>query len=213
MNLAALPLPGPGAGSLALRLLLAVAAVLLAAHLWAREAVALLLPALSAALSWVADDFRILRLEFMQERGNTSIGALAVLEHTLVLGGRAIVPDGVSPLVVVTTVGTVVQPVLVALALALAWPARWREMALRLVLVGALLAVVMLVDTPLSLAAWLWYAQLQAHEPGRASPLVWWNIFLNGGGRLALGLIAGALAIALARRIGGGTRNPEPISP
>lgn len=213
MNLAALPLPGPGAGSLALRLLLAVAAVLLAAHLWAREAVALLLPALSAVLSWVADDFRILRFEFVQERGNTSIGALAVLEHTLVLGGRAIVPDGESAVRTMTPIGTVLQPVLVALALALAWPARWLEMALRLVLVGALLAVVMLVDTPLSLAAWLWYAQLQAHEPGRASPLVWWNIFLNGGGRLALGLIAGALAIALARRIGGGTRNPEPISP
>lgn len=213
MSLAALPSPGPGAGSLALRLLLAVAAVLLAAHLWAREAVALLLPALSAALSWVTDDFRILRFEFVQERGNTSIGALAVLEHTLVLGGRAIVPDGVSPLVAVTTVGTVMQPVLVAVSLALAWPARWPERALRLVLVGVLLAVVMLVDTPLSLAAWLWYAQLQAYEPGRASPLVWWNIFLNGGGRLALGLIAGALSIALARRIGGGTRNPEPISP
>ena len=36
--------------------------------------------------------------------------------------------------------------------------------------------------------------------PGRASPLVWWNVFLNGGGRLALGLIAAALAIALAQR-------------
>ena len=186
-----------------LRLLLATAAVLTVAHLHSRDAVSLVMPALSKALSVVAEDFRILRFGFIEERGNVSIGALAMLDHTLVLGGRAIVPDDVSVMMVGTTIGTVLQPVLVALVLALAWPAPWLEMALRLAIVGLLLALVLLADTPLSMAAWLWEVQLRAHEPGRASPLVWWNIFLNGGGRLALGLVAGALSIALAQRVAG----------
>lgn len=187
-----------------LRLVLATAAMLAAAHFLSRDAVALLMPTLSKALSFVADDFKILRLDFVDERGNASIGALAMLDHTLVLGGRAIVPDDRSVMMVVTTIGTVLQPVLVALVLVLAWPARWIELALRLAIVGVLLVPVLLADTPFSLAAWLWDVQLRAHEPGRASPLVWWNIFLNGGGRLALGLIAGALSIALARRVANG---------
>ena len=153
----------------------------------------LLLPVLSPALGFVADDFKILRVEMIDERKNASVGALAVLDRTLFLGGRAIVPDGTQVMVVSTTVGTVLQPLLVALVWVLAWPARWAEMAWRLLIAS-------LGDTPLSLAAWLWDAQIRSYEPGRASPLIWWNVFLNGGGRLALGLIAAALAIALAQR-------------
>ncbi len=182
------------------RVLLATLLVLGTAHLYARDAVKLMLPVLSPALGFVAGDFKIVRFELVEERKNVSVGALAVLERSLFLGGRAIVPDGTQVMMVGTTVGTVLQPLLVALVLVLAWPARWSEMALRLVISSVLLAVVLLADTPFSLAAWLWDAQIKLHEPGRASPLVWWNVFLNGGGRLALGLIAGALAIALAQR-------------
>lgn len=182
------------------RVVLATLVVLGAAHLYARDTVKLLLPVLAPALKFVADDFKIVRFELVEERKNVSIGALAVLKRALFLGGRAIVPDGTQVMMVGTTVGTVLQPLLVALVLVLAWPARWSEMALRLAIASVLLAVVLLADTPFSLAAWLWDAQIKLHEPGRASPLVWWNVFLNGGGRLALGLIAGALAIALAQR-------------
>ncbi len=180
------------------RVALATLVVLGAAHLFARDTAKLLLPMLSPALAFVADDFKIVRFELMEERKNVSIGALAVLDRSLFLGGQAIVPDGSQVMMVGTTVGTVLQPLLVALVLVLAWPARWGEMALRLVMASALLSVVLLVDTPFSLAAWLWDAQIKLYEPGRASPLVWWNTFLNGGGRLALGLIAAALAIVLA---------------
>jgi hypothetical protein len=50
------------------------------------------------------------------------------------------------------------------------------------------------------MAAWLWFAHLQRYAPDERSALVWWNIFLNGGGRLVLGLASAVLAIALARR-------------
>lgn len=187
-------------GWITLRLVLATAAVLALAHFFSRDIVRLLLPVLSSALGFVADDFSILRMEFVDERHNASVAALAKLEHAIFLGGRAILPEDVSMMVIGTTVGTVLQPLLVALVLVLAWPARWAEMAWRLAIAAVLIAVVMLADTPFSLAAWLWDAQIRIHEPGRSSPLIAWNVFLNGGGRLALGLIAGALAIALAQR-------------
>lgn len=184
-----------------LRLALATALVLTAAYFFSRDAVRLLMPLLSSTLSAVASDYTILRFEFVDDRHNASIGALVRLDYTLVLGGRAIVPDGRSVMGVGATIGTVLQPVCVALVLVLAWPAPWREMLLRLAITLPLLAMVLLVDTPLSMAALLWDVQLRLHEPDRGSPLVWWNVFLNGGGRLALGLIAAALSIALARRL------------
>lgn len=196
--------PQHAAGSarhIALRLALATTLVLTAAYFFSRDAVRLLMPMLSSALSAVASDYKILRFDFFDERHNASIGAIARLEHTLVLGGRAIVPDGQSVMGVGATIGTVLQPVWVALVLVLAWPAHWREMLLRLLIIAPLLAAVLLVDTPLSMAAWLWDVHLRMHEPDRASPMVWWNVFLNGGGRLALGLIAAALSIALARQL------------
>ena len=201
------------AGYTGFRLMLASVALLWVAHWYSRDAVALLMPALSKALSFVADDFRILRFEFVSERGNAAIAALATLEHTLVLGGRAIVPNGTSVMAVTTTVGTVLQPLLVALVLVLARPVRWFEAVLRIVFVAPLIALVVLLDTPFSMAAWLWEIQLRAYEPGRASPLVWWNIFLNGGGRLALGLLAGASSVVLAQAVAGRLARPERADP
>jgi hypothetical protein len=185
---------------IAVRLVLATAAVLVAANYLSRDLVQWLLPALAPVLGVVADDFRIVAVEFANDRGNTVVSATAVLTHTVFLGGRAIVPDGQSAMVVGTTIGTVLQPVWVALILVLAWPAGAGEWLLRLLVASALLLVVLALDTPWSMAAWLWDVQLKTHEPGRASPLLWWNTFLNGGGRLALGLIAGVVAIAAAER-------------
>ena len=185
------------------RLALASALLLAAAHVQGRTAVALLLPALEGTLRWVADDFEILRMAFVTERDSLNLAVVARLDHVLVLGGRVIVPDGTQSFIVAsTTVGTVLLPLLAALSLALAWLARPLEMLLRLAIVAVLSAAVLLLDTPFSLAAWLWHTQLRQYEPERFSGLVSWNLFLNGGGRLALGLVAGALAIALASTLG-----------
>ncbi|MFM9916334.1 MAG: hypothetical protein ACKVOX_11045 [Rhizobacter sp.] len=192
---------------LSTRLVLATSAVLAAATFGSRQIVTLLMPALSSALSLVADDFRILRFELVTDRGNASIAALALLDHTIILGGRAIVPDGTSPMLVGTTVGTVLQPLLAALVLVIAWPAKPAEMLLRISIAIVLTFGVLMADTPFSMAAWLWEVQVRAHEPDRTSPLIWWNIFLNGGGRLALGLIAAVLSIALAQRACAGRRS------
>lgn len=184
----------------ALRLGLVTALMLTVAHFCSRQTVTLMLPTLTAALKLVAQDFEIIQVEVVDERNQASVAAVALLGRTVVLGGRAVVPDGRSVMAVSTTIGTVLQPIWVAWVMALAWPSRMAELALRIVIVSAMVVPVVLLDTPLSLAAWLWDVMVRLHEPGRASPLLWWNVFLNGGGRLVLGLIAGFVSIALAQR-------------
>lgn len=184
----------------ALRLGLVTALMLTVAHFCSRQMVTLMLPTLTAALKLVAEDFEIIQVEVVDERNQASVAAVALLGRTVVLGGRAVVPDGRSVMAVSTTIGTVLQPIWVAWVMALAWPSRMAELALRIVIVSAMVVPVVLLDTPLSLAAWLWDVMVRLHEPGRASPLLWWNVFLNGGGRLVLGLIAGFVSIALAQR-------------
>ena len=182
------------------RLAGASALLLALAHFHGRSAVEVALPALNHTLRWVADDFEILRMAFVTERGSLNLAVMARLDHVLVLGGRVIVPDATQSFIVAsTTVGTLLLPPIAAFTLALAWPARPLEMLVRLLLVGVLSLGVLLLDTPFSLAAWLWHTQLRQYEPERFSALISWNLFLNGGGRIALGLVAGALAVALAR--------------
>jgi hypothetical protein len=183
-----------------IRLLLATALVLAGAHYQARTVVDGMLWPLAHTLAWFAPDFQIVQFGFATDRDNHSLAAIARLKRTVVMGETAVVPDD-SPMVVGANVGTVLQPVLVALVLALAWPGSVAEILLRLVLLVPPLAIVLLVDTPASMAGWLWFSLQQIHDPGRFSPLVWWNTFLNGGGRLVLGLIAAAGAISGAAGI------------
>jgi hypothetical protein len=191
---------GASAASLLWRLPLATALVLLAAHLWSHDLLVQLKPVLSWALETAADDFTVLQFDFAKDRGNDSLVALAQLKRTLMFGSTAVVPDGVTAMAVGSATGNVLQPMLVALVLMLAWPSHLLEMAVRLAIGTVLQAGVLLINTPLSMAAWLWFAHLQRYAPDERSALVWWNIFLNGGGRLVLGLASAVLAIALARR-------------
>lgn len=202
MDARAVSLPvGAAARHLAWRVLLATSLVLLASHWYAREAVTRLMPALSWGLTTVADDFKVLSVELMADRGQASIGAVVRLERSLFLGGQVVVPDAASTMVVGAAIGNVLQPMLVALVLMLAWPASWFEMALRLLVGTGLQAGVLLLNVPCSMAAWLWLVQLKQYAPDTVSPLVWWNTFLNGGGRLVLGMACAALAIALSQRL------------
>ena len=101
---------------------------------------------------------------------------------------------------------------LAALVLVIAWPAKPAEMVMRIAIAAVLTFGVLMADTPFSMAAWLWEALVRAHEPDRTSPLIWWNIFLNGGGRLALGLIAAVLSIGMAQQACAGRRSASRVA-
>jgi hypothetical protein len=185
--------------ALAWRLLAATVLVLVATKFGLRAFGETVLPVLQAAFTWLADDFRVLRFGFFDDRQNVSIGAVVALERAVLLGERVVVPGAVMGTTV--TLGTVVQPLQVALVAVLAWPGGWRETLLRLPLVLPPLALVMLADAPLVLCAWLWMTLWRQYAPDGSSLLGAWSVFLNGGGRLVLPLVIGALAIALAARI------------
>lgn len=188
------------AQSLVLRLSLATAIVVSSGYFFGKQLVSHLLPLFFQVLSTVASDFRIIRFGFFSDRGHLSIGAMAILEHTLVLDSKAIVPDGQSAIAIGHKVCHVLQPVMVSLVLAISWPARVVEFGLRILLLVVLLLLVLLMDTPMAIFASLWSAQVQTYEPVRFSTLICWNIFLTGGGRIVLGLTAAVLSIALADR-------------
>lgn len=181
-----------------LRATLACAFVLTAVYFQSHAVVAALTPLLLAALSGVASDFHILSLALVQEGPDTALEARAMLEHVIILGGRAIVPNGTTGYAVTTTAGTVLQPLMAAAIFVLAWPGRWIELALRIALTIPLLLLALLVDAPMYLAGSLWDMQVRIHEPNRFSPLVWWMSFLVNGGRIMLGFVAASLAIALS---------------
>lgn len=196
---------------LTVRVLLAAVLALVLLRQHATDVVAALKPALRWGLQQAAPDFQVLRFEFSTDRGQAVLSALVRQQRTIFLGGRAVVPEAHSISGTGSNVGTVLQPLMVALVLLLAWPARrWREWPLRLLLATPLLALVLMLDTPLSMAAWLWFAQVQQHEPGAISPLLWWNTFLGAGGRLVLGLVAASLALALAQRVADGSWRRAP---
>jgi len=184
----------------ALRWLLALALVLGLAAQTSRALVQQTLPMLRAALAWTAPDFEVLEVTIVDDgaRG-TLVGAVARQERTLLLGGRAVMPEPTALMAVSATLGGVVLPLWTGVLLALAWPGRFGQTLLRLPLLAPMLALALLLDTPMCLAAWLWIAQLRQYDPGAFSPLVAWSTFLNGGGRVVLGGLAGVAAVMLAR--------------
>jgi hypothetical protein len=187
------------AWQIALRVLVATVLVIAVAKMASRDIVAWVLPGLTACLAWVAEDFEVKSVEFVKDRNDAALAARAMLKRTVFLGGHAVVPDGEAEIYTSTTLGLVLQGAFVALVLVLAWPAGLVEWLVRLAIATSLIAMLMFIDAPLTLAAGMWKSMLVVFEPGRSSVLIAWRTFLNGGGRLALGLVAGAIAIALAR--------------
>jgi len=181
---------------LAPRLLLACALLLWAAHAWGRTLVDLLLPALRAAFLSLDDHYRILQLNTGSAGADSVIRLRVNLAQPMVVGGRVVVPHPLGAAEVTTAIGYVMQPLIIGLTLVLAWPWRTRaELAVRLVMAGALLVLALWLDTPFVLWANLWDMHARALEPERFSPLLAWAQWLQGGGRLLLGGVAGTLAI------------------
>ena len=200
-------MPGPTGNAwpkpleLALRLFLASLFVLWLAQRFGREAAQALLPLIGHTLVWLDDHYRILDLTLGTEAADTVIRLRVTLARPLVVGGHLILPDARGWGKVTTPVGNLLQPLLVLLGLLLAWPARrWREWPLRLLLIAPIALVLVLLNTPFALWAWLWDLHAHLYEPDRFSPLLIWAHLLDGGGRLLLGMLGAAVVVALASR-------------
>lgn len=189
----------PSPRDLALRLLIASVVVIAIGGTFRREIVSAFLPAFRAIIEAVDSHFHILVLDVMERNADAVIRLRVELARTVLINGHATHPKQGGWLEVTTTLGTVLQPACVAFILALAWPAaRLQEFMLRMIVCAALAVIVVLVDAPLDLLAYLWSMFVDAFDRDGFYWIVKYHELMIGGGRLALGAVAGVIAIVFA---------------
>ncbi len=187
----------------------AVGAVLLALLLTGGAAVVTAaLPAMQDLFTVLVPELRPLAFGLDHERADRVVRVVVARERYIVIGSNVMEPH---PQARANASTLVLQPLygpLLALWLALAWPTRrptWQgaaaTLALRLSIAMPFALALAWVDTPVVLAASLWRLLVEHLAPGSFSPLLLANDVLNGGGRYAFGLGAGALSVGLAEAL------------
>lgn len=180
----------------ATRFVLALGVLLVLSHLYGKVLATALLPVFRWEITQLDDAYQVLDLALSQQGADTVVRLEAGLARIIVLGGHALQPDPRARADVSTLAGHIAQPAILSLALILAWPARKViEYPVRVLIAAGGIAFVILADVPFVLWAALWDIHVSAFEPERFSPLLIWRDFLQGGGRFALGLAVGVLAV------------------
>lgn len=182
---------------LAWRTLLAIAIVLPATVLFGESVIQACLPAMRAVITWLAPDFVVENLSIAGLNADRVLRLDIANRHHLHLGKHLVAP-GRSINATINILAPLV-PVVTALVTALAWPDRWPRVLLRLPVLALLLPPVLLADAPLVLVALTWDFWQYAANPGDTSAWTLWMQFLTRGGRPALGIACGLLAILLTQ--------------
>jgi hypothetical protein len=93
-------------------------------------------------------------------------------------------------------------PLVIAVPLAAAWPARSRAvLCVQVALALALGVAWLFIDIPLTLFAFTWSAFESAFDPDGDSMIVAWLALMNAGGRFAAGALLAVLACFIAQRL------------
>lgn len=186
----------------AVRFLAACGVLLALAHFFGRDLLESILPLYRWELGVLDDRYRILQLGLATQGADAVIRLDVALQRPLVVGGHLVLPDPRGHASVTTLTGNALQPVIVFLALLVAWPARGLVRGAARAAGGlCLLPVLLMLDIPFVLAGELWALFVDRYAPANFSPLLAWKDFLQGGGRLAMAFAAGALVIGLAGRL------------
>ncbi len=162
-----------------------------------------LAPAFSVTFEAMDHDFRALALGVgTGDRGRETLQLDADLAHPIEVAGQRLAPMGPGNSVRVDlTLGGVLQYPLMLIVLVLGWPAeRAREWAWRAALLLPGL-VLLLLPTPLTMSAELWFLVRDNYNPGAMSPLLYASRFLMGGGGLACAVVIGASIVLGSRRL------------
>lgn len=160
------------------------------------------LPLLSWVLSVLDDHFQRLALDVVQQGPDSVFRWRVALVRPLLVGGQIAMPHPESLVQVTTTVGTFLQPLLALMVATFTWPASsLREWLMRMGLMIFMALSACVVNTPLTLWAYVWDIYLRQTNSSQFSTLLVWLSFLNGGGRILIGLMGAALAISLAEKL------------
>lgn len=187
-------------GRFALALILGLSVTLVCAWLWGVALIEAVLPVTHVLLGWIDDRFGILFLGVEHNWQDTVIRLRVNILQLFVMGGQVIEAHPKGWLEVTTTTGAMLQPLVIAPALALALPAGVHARALAFALAAVFAAAFLIVDLPLTLHAYVWDMFVDNLEPDRFSPLMAWHEFMHAGGRLGVAVILGVAGWRLVRR-------------
>lgn len=184
----------------ALRLVVLIAILLALGRIYGTAIVAPMLPALSWIIEAVDDRLRVDYTFIVNRSADTVIQLKVTPIRMLFLGDRMLMPDAKLHFDPTTLLGSVLQPVILLLAIVLAWPAaRLRAFPARLVLAVPMMALLLVVNVPLGFVGVM--QDFREYLPvAPVTPLVYWNDFLQTGGPLALAIAASILVVSAADR-------------
>lgn len=158
------------------------------------------LPLLRTGFAVLAPEFALRSLTRGAHGADTSLVAEVSLARPVTIAGRHYTPDPRGTAWATTPAGHVLLLPAVVVLLVLAVPASgWREAAVRGGAAVSGLLPGMTLDTPAVLAANVW--GLFPGAAARDGALGVWAAFMAGGGRIALGVLVGAAAIAAGRGV------------
>jgi len=176
-----------------LRLLAGVAAVSLLSATLGPHLAEWMLPLLQQTYTLIDRDHRMAELVVSSQgvlRGADHVYRLTVVPTGLAMVGDHVVhtnPQGWAKVSVLTAY--LWQPLAVAAALLLAWPApSATQAALRWVWLLVLAAAFVPLDLPFVFWAQVWVNYQELYAPGEFSALLLWSQFLQNGGRWVVGM-------------------------
>lgn len=181
----------PSPGRFALALALSFALTLAAAWWRGAELIEAMLPLTHTALVWIDDHFGILVLGVEHNWQDTVVKLRLNFVKLLVLGSQVVQPNPKGWLEVVTPVGNMLQPLVIAPAIAAALPGRFVARLLRFGLAALLALGFLAIDLPVTLYAVAWDMLAYSAGLNDFSPLLAWNQFMQSGGRLGVALALG----------------------
>lgn len=184
----------------ALRLVLIAAILLTLGRVFATSVVTPMLPAMAWVIETVDDRFRVEQMRIADRKADTFIELKATPVRIFMLGNKVLMPDAKLFFEPAILVGSVLQPVILFLAIILAWPGtRLRTVGLRLLLAVPVIVLLLITNVPLGFVGVM--LDFREHFPDiPVAPLVYWNDFLQTGGPLALAIAAGIVVGAAADR-------------
>ena len=198
--------------SFAVRLVILAAILLTLGRVYGTAIVTPMLPALSWVIEAVDDRLRVDHAAIVNRSADTVIQLKVTPIRMLFIGDRILMPEANLHFDPSTLLGSVLQPVILLLAIILAWPvAHLRAFPARLSLAMPMMVFLLVVNVPLGFVGVT--QDFREYLPAApVTPLVYWNDFLQTGGPLALAIAAGILVVSAANQWVGAPKN-ESSSP
>jgi len=155
-------------------------------------------PAFKHELSALLPEFNVQTVDVVRS-GREPAVRLDAIVHGAVFAGTQLTPvESGTRLSVSTTLGHIWQPVMLVVTFGFAWPASTaRRAAIRALAVVLLCGLIVFADVPFVLAGTLRDIIYGCFAPDEYAMATRWGDFMDGGGRLALGLSAGLICAAL----------------